>query len=135
MMVTLAALCHAHGLDMHAAGEVELTRIWTKVEQIRAKQAAKPKHSPLPGPTAPAMPAKDAWMVMLSAHSLCPSELPHLDKMRWMTQYFVEHIATLQGAATDYAAMEKEHLGDPDKATGIYTPTSPNAHASLQDPI
>lgn len=28
--------------------EVELRRIWTKVEKIRAKQAAKPKHSPLP---------------------------------------------------------------------------------------
>lgn len=48
VMVTLAALCLAQGLDMHAAGEAELARIWTKVEQIRAKQAAKPKHSPLP---------------------------------------------------------------------------------------
>jgi hypothetical protein len=33
---------------MHACGETELARIWTKVEAIRAKQAAKPKHSPLP---------------------------------------------------------------------------------------
>lgn len=49
VMVTLAALCLAQGLDMHEAGEVELARIWTKVEQIRAKQASKPKHSPLPG--------------------------------------------------------------------------------------
>lgn len=48
VMVTLAALCLANGLDMHAAGETELARIWTKVEKIRAKQAAKPKHSPLP---------------------------------------------------------------------------------------
>lgn len=48
VMVTLAALCLAQGIDMHAAGETELGRIWTKVEQIRAKQAAKPKHSPLP---------------------------------------------------------------------------------------
>lgn len=48
VMVTLAALCLAHNMDMHADGETELTRIWTKVEQIRAKQAAKPKHSPLP---------------------------------------------------------------------------------------
>ncbi|HEV2501444.1 MAG TPA: hypothetical protein VGV39_00110, partial [Mesorhizobium sp.] len=46
--VTLAAYCLAHGLDKHVAGETELARIWTKVEQIRAKQAAKPKHSPLP---------------------------------------------------------------------------------------
>ncbi|MDN7549118.1 hypothetical protein [Burkholderia cenocepacia] len=48
VMVTLAALCLANGLDMHTAGETELARVWTKVEQIRAKQAAKPKHSPLP---------------------------------------------------------------------------------------
>jgi len=48
VMVTLAALCLANGIDMHAAAETELARIWTKVEAIRAKQAAKPKHSPLP---------------------------------------------------------------------------------------
>lgn len=48
VMVTLAALCLANDLDMHANGETELARIWTKVEAIRAKQAAKPKHSPLP---------------------------------------------------------------------------------------
>lgn len=48
VMVTLAALCLAQQLDMHDCGEVELVRIWTKVPQIRAKQAAKPKHSPLP---------------------------------------------------------------------------------------
>ncbi|WP_223816015.1 hypothetical protein [Pseudomonas chlororaphis] len=49
VMVTLAALCLASGLDMHAAAETELARIWTKVDQIRAKQAAKPAMSPLPG--------------------------------------------------------------------------------------
>jgi NTP pyrophosphatase (non-canonical NTP hydrolase) len=48
VMVTLAALCLANQIDMHAAGEVELSRIWTKIEKIRTKQAAKPKHSPLP---------------------------------------------------------------------------------------
>lgn len=48
VMVTLAALCLANDLDMDAAAETELARIWTKVEQVRAKQAAKPKHSPLP---------------------------------------------------------------------------------------
>ena len=48
VMVTLAALCLANDLDMHACAETELARIWTKVEAIRAKQAAKPKHSPLP---------------------------------------------------------------------------------------
>lgn len=49
VMVTLAALCLAHGLDMQAAGETELSRVWTKVKQIRAKQARKPKLGPLPG--------------------------------------------------------------------------------------
>lgn len=48
VMVTLAALCLAQNLNMNAAAETELARIWTKVEKIRAKQAAKPKHSPLP---------------------------------------------------------------------------------------
>lgn len=48
VMVTLAAYCLAHGLNMHDAGETELARIWTKVEKIRAKQAAKPKGSALP---------------------------------------------------------------------------------------
>ncbi len=48
VMVTLAALCLAQSLDMHAAGDTELARVWQKIEQIRAKQAAKPKHSPLP---------------------------------------------------------------------------------------
>lgn len=46
--VTLAAYCLAHGLDMHAAAEAELARVWTKVETIRAKQAAKPVGSALP---------------------------------------------------------------------------------------
>jgi hypothetical protein len=51
--VTHAALCLAAGLDMHAAAETELARIWTKIEAIRAKQATKPKHSPLPGHASP----------------------------------------------------------------------------------
>jgi hypothetical protein len=48
VMVTLAALCTGHGLGMEGCAETELTRIHGKIEQIRAKQAAKPKHSPLP---------------------------------------------------------------------------------------
>lgn len=43
VMVTLAALCLAHGLDMHAAGEDELAQIWEKIDAIRAKHALKPK--------------------------------------------------------------------------------------------
>jgi len=48
VMVTLAALCLAEDQNMHEAGEIELKRIWEKIDVIRAKQAAKPKHSPLP---------------------------------------------------------------------------------------
>ena len=43
VMLTLAALCLANGMDMHSAGDTELARVWTKVEAIRAKQAAKPR--------------------------------------------------------------------------------------------
>ncbi|MDR6381781.1 hypothetical protein [Paraburkholderia caribensis] len=55
VMVTLAALCLASGQDMHAAGETELARINRPdvVIRIRAKQASKPKHSPLPEYVAP----------------------------------------------------------------------------------
>lgn len=55
VMNTLAALCLACDLDMVECGKVEIARCWTKVEKIRAKQAAKPKHSPLPeyAPTTP----------------------------------------------------------------------------------
>ncbi|MGK8887414.1 hypothetical protein [Burkholderia gladioli] len=50
VMVTLAALCLANTLDMNTAGGTELARISepATVLKIRAKQAAKPKHSPLP---------------------------------------------------------------------------------------
>jgi hypothetical protein len=65
VMVTLAALCLAHGVNMHDCGETELARVWTKVEKIRSKQAAKPKHSPLPEQPAD---AKDAEITRLKAH-------------------------------------------------------------------
>lgn len=49
VMVTLAALCGASDADMQQCGDRELARVWKKMNQIRAKQAAKPDHSPLPG--------------------------------------------------------------------------------------
>lgn len=48
VMITLAAFCLAHNLDMQEEGERELKRVWTKLDVIRAKQASKPKNSPLP---------------------------------------------------------------------------------------
>lgn len=50
VMTTLAAYCIAHGIAMDEAAEAELSRIWGKVEEIRAKQASKPRGSPLPVP-------------------------------------------------------------------------------------
>ena len=48
VMVTLAALCNTGGIDIETAAETELARVWTKVDAIRAKQAAKPTGSALP---------------------------------------------------------------------------------------
>lgn len=50
VMVTLAAFCIAHGLDLHDDGERELARISAPEVQakIRAKQQAKPTGSALP---------------------------------------------------------------------------------------
>jgi NTP pyrophosphatase (non-canonical NTP hydrolase) len=47
-MVTLAAMCHASGLDMAAAGEAELARINTPetIDQIRRKHSAKTLRTP-----------------------------------------------------------------------------------------
>lgn len=48
-MVTLAALAQASNLDIAADGEEELSRVWGLIDRIRAKHAAKPQFSPLPG--------------------------------------------------------------------------------------
>lgn len=50
VMVTLAGLCVANDIEMDAAGERELERVHQRKEEIRKKHAAKPRHSPLPGP-------------------------------------------------------------------------------------
>jgi hypothetical protein len=47
-IVTLTALCIAHEELLSDCGNEELDRIWNKIDQIRIKQANKPKHSPLP---------------------------------------------------------------------------------------
>lgn len=49
VMTTLAMVCNVYKLDMLACGETELRRVWTVIDKIRAKQASKPKNSPLPG--------------------------------------------------------------------------------------
>ena len=51
VMLTLAALAAAHGVDMEVAAECELARVNTPaiIAKCRAKNASKPKNSPLPG--------------------------------------------------------------------------------------
>jgi hypothetical protein len=49
VLVTLAALCCAYGIDMQKAGTDEIIRCWDNIDRIRAKQAAKLKDSALPG--------------------------------------------------------------------------------------
>lgn len=51
VLVTLAGLCFVNNIDMMKEGENELARVWEKVVEIRAKQAAKPVGSALPIPT------------------------------------------------------------------------------------
>lgn len=48
VMVTLASLCSAVGINMNDAGDRELHRNWKRIDDIRRKQAAKPHGSPLP---------------------------------------------------------------------------------------
>lgn len=78
VMVTLATYCLAHGLDMHEAGERELARIWTKVEKIRAKQAAKPTGSALPQAW-PAPPPEPAKAEVVEARKLLEKAVSALD--------------------------------------------------------
>lgn len=50
VMITLAALCAANGIDMAGEGHRELGRINRPevIDKIRGKHAAKPHKSPLP---------------------------------------------------------------------------------------
>lgn len=49
-LVTLAALSTAWSLDQEQCADLELDRCWKKIDLIRAKQASKPRFSPLPTP-------------------------------------------------------------------------------------
>lgn len=51
VMLTLAGLATAAGLDLVQAAEAELGRVWRKIDVIRAKQSAKTADGPLPGPS------------------------------------------------------------------------------------
>lgn len=49
VMVTLAALCTAHAMNMSDLGYKALDSAWARIDTIRAKDATKPLNSPLPG--------------------------------------------------------------------------------------
>lgn len=42
VMVTLASLCTASGLDLEQAADTELSQVWNKMDKIRAKRKTKP---------------------------------------------------------------------------------------------
>lgn len=86
VMVTLAALCLAQDIDMHAAGETELARVWTKIDVIREKHAAKPKHSPLPGFFIPGALAAAAWSASAPAERR-PADGAHELFSAWWPAY------------------------------------------------
>lgn len=49
VMTTLAALCGSFQLQMDDCGENELANIYRRIEEIRVKDARKPRNTPLPG--------------------------------------------------------------------------------------
>ncbi len=125
VMITLAAFCLAHGQDMHEAGEVELARIWTKVEKIRAKQAAKPTGSALPvaishpTPTVDPKPVawyRDAdWMFNFSRGPDKPT-FATSSPLEWQPLYaspldIAAENARLREALAPFAAEADEHDG------------------------
>lgn len=60
VMMTLAAHCLATGVDMTAEGERELARVWTKVDKIRTKEAAKPTFA-APAPDSGSLSPASGW--------------------------------------------------------------------------
>lgn len=133
-MVTLAALCLAIGVDMHAAGETELARVWTKIDKIRAKHAAKPRHSPLP-----AQPARDVEQVVATQIALsltlkiAKNWTVSLEDRRIVTDWLIGAIAAalrtanegaegalIHLAAENLASAEVEDIGDSTSTTDAY---------------
>lgn len=81
VMNTLAALCTAHGVDMMDAAEAEMVRVWGMSDRIRAKQVAKPKHSPLPEAPAQPQPGGEDALVEFVAEAIFENDpdAPELD--------------------------------------------------------
>lgn len=45
---------------------------------------------------------KENWQIMMTAHSLCPVDISHPEKMRWIAEYFERE----SGAAQDKADLD-----------------------------
>lgn len=75
VMVTLAAMCNTLRVDIGGAAETELARVWTKIDKIREKQAAKPTGSALPIPQAALEAMPDLYdCAMCDNPATCPAE-------------------------------------------------------------
>lgn len=68
-VVTLSGLCEAYGISLRDAADAELKRVNQKIEAIRAKEAARPSGSVLPG----------GAHVTLPHHPYCNMCYPHAD--------------------------------------------------------
>ncbi len=117
VMVTLAALCLASGMDMDAAAETELARILQPevVTKIREKQKHKPAFSPLPGSYPEREPVKadecccgeteDAWR-------LCPAHGPdHIADVGKVPDGFALVPVDKDGGAKITNEMKGHHIG------------------------
>lgn len=128
VMVTLAALCLANGLDMHANAETELARIWTKVEAIRAKQAAKPKHSPLPQHVATPQQQPSAELGAGRQHvmpgdptDLCQTALQWYLGFNFGFPHSVrESNIAVEGFKDGYRAALRQQSAEPDNIGGVF---------------
>jgi hypothetical protein len=105
-MVTLAALSTCFDMNMLDAGETELARVWTKIEKIREKQAAKPKHSPLPEQPRP----QGACYCDLDDDACREAGHQYLDVANQLRQLYASH-PICQNAAAEIEALRK-HIDD-----------------------
>lgn len=72
VQTTLAALASAHRLDMVAAREEELARMWTACEAIRVKAAAKPRYGAVTIDHEPVRRFENNWEpTVAQLHSAC----------------------------------------------------------------
>lgn len=136
VMVTLAAYCVAHDLDMMGAGQTELARIVQPeiVKKIRAKQAAKPTGSALPI----AVPAQDDDKLRIAVEALeyyagphaLPNEGPWGASSDDYGRRAAETLRVLQSNATGWADVKCRQCG---VAFGLHLPSCLRPSVSDED--